>query len=294
MRRRVLDYSLTALLLLLPLFVLRANLRESSELNSFDKAILRVSAPLQTAVSWIVEGVGGLWDDYVYLVDVEDENDELRSENDKLRARLAAALRSSADLKMLERLVELRDKQDADTVGARVIASSVNPFFRTVRLRLDRGQDEVSPGMPVVNSDGLVGRVFHAFGGYSDVLLLTDPKSSVEVYLPRTGSRGVLKGLGRDNSYACEIGRLSRDNQVQEGDLVVTSGLGSFPAGVPVGRIVALSGSEAELFQRVEVEPLVKFSDLKAVLVILAPPPPPDPSGGKRKTSEPARGATVF
>ena len=59
--RRLLDWGLAGLFLFLPALVLRASLRSPNETTAVDQAVLRVSAPLQAGVSWIVEGVGGIW-----------------------------------------------------------------------------------------------------------------------------------------------------------------------------------------------------------------------------------------
>lgn len=294
LRRRLLDYGLVAGLLLLPAVMLHAHLKDPTSLNVFDKAVLRVSSPLQAAVSWVIEGVGGMWNRYVWLVDVEEENDELRAENDRLRRELAEARRRSHHTEVLEDLVALRRETPAETVGARVVASTVNPYFRVVRVGLDRG-DGVEPGMAVLNADGLVGRVHHAYGDYSDVLLTTDPQSSVDVTVPRTGGRGVLTGVGAESSYACKIEYLERGEEVQVGDVVVTSGLGGvFPPGIPVGTVSEVTTKEYELYQEVEVKPAVDFSSLQRVLVVLAPPPPPDPAAGKRKPSTQAYTARPY
>jgi rod shape-determining protein MreC len=289
LRRRLLDYGATALLLALPAVVLRASLADPSHLGAFDEAVLRVSAPLQHGVSWVIEGIGGLWSSYVGLVDVGEENQELRKDNERLRRELHEAWRRSAYTESLEGLVALRRETAAETVGARVIAASVNPHFRVTRIGLDRGDAEVEPGMPVLNAEGLIGRISRVYGGYSDVLLTTDPQSSVDVQVVRTGGRGVLTGLGQDDSYACKIEYLEQGDAVQVGDAVVTSGLGgAFPPGVQVGRIVRVGSHEVGLYQEVVVEPTVDFSDLGRVLVVLAPPPPPDPDAGRRPPSPPA------
>ncbi len=340
LRRRVIDYSLAAVLLLIPALLMRASFKEPEHLNRLDLAILRVSSPLQSVVTWAVEGLGGLWTGYVWLVDVDEENGELRRENARLRKQLAAAKRNQISTAALERLVGLRKRTTADTMGARVISASINPYFRVLRLRLDRGDGEVEVGMPIVNADGLVGRVHHVYGRYSDVLLATDPQSSIDVYvvrfaadevdtedadddatedtdteagadaravpqkkMPRTLQRGkyrvlgrgVLRGLSKDNSYTSEIEYLERGEEVKEGDLVVTSGLGSaFPEGIPIGQISKVKRSQAGLFQKVDVLPVVDFGELKHVLVLLAPPPPPDPSPGKRPRAKRAFGVRPY
>jgi rod shape-determining protein MreC len=257
---------------------------------------LRVSSPLQSAASWAIEGVGGLWNRYVWLVDVEEENGELRTENRTLREELAKAKRRATDSEVLEELAGLRQRTPADTIGGRVIAVSTNPFFRVSRIRIDRGKDEVDTGMPVINQDGLVGRIGRVYGQYADVLLTTDPMSSIDVKVQRTGSQGLLRGLGHEGSYACEIEMLERGKEpVQIGDLIVTSGLGDFfPAGIEIGHVSRVTTKDYGMFQEVEVTPIPDFSNLINVIVLLAPPPSPDPEAGKQRTSERAFGASPY
>ncbi len=295
LKRRILDYSLAGVLLAIPALILHASLKEPDSLNGFDQAVLRVSSPLQAAASWVIEGIGGLGNDYVWLGDVEEENDELQRENRRLREELAKAKRRARDTEVLEQLVGLREKTPADTVGARVIAASTNAYFRVSRIRLDRGKDEVATGMPVINQDGLVGRIGRVYGRYADVLLASDPKSSIDVKVERTGSQGSLRGIGRDSSYACEIEMLERGKEpVEKDDLIVTSGLGEFPPGIEVGRVDKVTTKDYGMFQEVEVRPVVDFSNLDSVIVLLAPPPRPDPKAGEKRRSERAFGAEPF
>ena len=170
--------------------------------------------------------------------------------------------------------------------------------------------------MPVITSEGPVGRVDKVYGDYADVVLISDPSSRIDVVIrdpaqPATqtagatgdtgaaGARGLLVGLGRPDSYACKIEWLERqgrpmpgsDAKVKVGDEVVTSGLGaSFPAGLVVGKIAKVIGDDG-MFQSVEVTPTVDVSRVRAVMVLLAPPPPPDPDAKSRRRSEPAFGA---
>lgn len=293
LRRRVLDYTLAGFLLLVPLLILHSSLKQPEDLNRFDHAVLRVSSPLQSAVSWLVEGLGGIWHRYVWLVDVEDENGRLRDDNARLRLELGEARRMQGETAALEELIGLRQRIIADTVGARVVAASMTAAFRVVRVSIDRGEHEVEPGMPVLNADGLVGRVLRSYGKNSDVLLLTDPDSNVPVTISRTKALGSLTGLADGNRYRCEIAHL--EGEVQVGDEVVTSGLsGDFPPGLVVGKVSKVTRIEYELFQVVEVEPAVNFSDLDRLLVLVARPPPDDPDGETRKRAPPAVGVRPY
>jgi rod shape-determining protein MreC len=294
-RRRLLDYGLAGILLASSAVLFKVNLKEPADLNGFDEAVLRISSPLQGAATWVVGGIGGWWSSYVWLVDIEEENEELRRINRQLTDELTETRRRAADTALLEDLVELRRQTPADTIGARVVAAETNAFYRIVRVRLDRGEGEVEVGMPVINQDGLIGRIGKVYGEYADVLLLSDPDSSIDVYVERTGNHGALRGLGRNDSYACEIEMLERGAaEVQVGDTVVTGGLGEFPPGLPVGRITEVKTKDYGLFQEVEVTPISDLSDLRVVIVLLAPPPRPDPDAGKRQHSARAFGMTPY
>jgi rod shape-determining protein MreC len=312
LRRRLVDWSLTGVLILLPALVLRASLSRGTP-SALDQALLRITAPLETGVSWVVEGIGGTWSRYVALIDIEAENRELRDDNERLRKDLAAMTRKAYDVAALEDLAVVKKRTPADTLGARVIGAPLSPQFRVLRLKIDRGDHEVATDMPVITSEGPVGRVDKVYGDYADVVLISDPSSRIDVVIRDplqpatqatgvtgvTGARGLLVGLGRADSYACKIEWLERqgrpspgpDATLKVGDEVVTSGLGaSFPAGLVVGKVAKIIGDDG-MFQSVEVSPSVDVSRVRAVMVLLAPPPPPDPDAKARRRSEPAFGA---
>lgn len=290
--RRALDYAFAGVLLAFPAALVHSSFKQPGDLNVLDRIVLKVSSPLQALVGWTIDGVGALWNRYVWLVDVDEENAELRRENERLRLELAEARRAAADVERLEELAGLRRELPADTLGARVVATGLNPYFRVTRVTLDRGAPDVKEGMAVIAPDGIVGRIHRVYGRYADVLLAVDPQSSIDVVVPRTGARGIVKGLGGDNAYGARIDYLLRTEDVKKGDLVVTSGLGGiFPRDVPVGRIKKIVKPPSGLYyQEVEVEPSVDFARLSKVLVVLAPPPPPDPTARQRKVPEPAFG----
>jgi rod shape-determining protein MreC len=294
LRRRMVDWSLVGLLLLVPALILRSSLK-TGELSSFDEAVLRVSSPLESAVTWVVEGIGGGWSRYVALVGVEDENRELRADNDRLRKELAQMAGRAYDAEANAKLLGLKNSMPADMLAARVISASTTPFFRVVRIRIDRGKHELTHDMPVVTSLGLVGHIGNVYGDHADVVLVSDPDSHVAITIPNAGISGMLTGLGRDDSYACTLSLLQGDDgsektRVHENDKVVTSGAGdAYPAGIVVGTVSAVRKGHS-FKQEIEVEPAVKFSDLRAVMVIVAAPPQPDPDADKKHKSEPAFG----
>jgi len=136
----------------------------------------------------------------------------------------------------------------------------------------------------------------HVAGKTSDILLLVDPRSAIDVVVPRTGGRGILRGKSGENGYRCSIEYLQRGQVAQVGDKVVTSGLGgAFPRNLAVGKVTRVIPGAVGLYQDVEVTPDVDFARLSEVLVVAAPPPAPDPdAGNKRGAATPARGPMVY
>jgi len=268
--RRARELVIVATLLAVPVLFLRANLVATDHLNVVDRAILRVSAPLQAGLTALVGGIGHVWSRYIALVHVKEDNARLSDDNAQLRAELAALKRGAEHAGELERLLGLRARLQFDTIAARIIAVETSSFFRVVRIKLDRGADEVKPGMAVLAPAGVVGRVQRVFGPWCDVLLAADPKSSIDVVVARTNGRGVLKGIAGSDRYRTRIEYLERKDEAAAGDLVVTSGLGGFfPRDLPVGRIVRVDKRGFGLYQDAEVQPVVDFGKLRDVLVVV-------------------------
>ena len=292
MSRKIREILLCVGLLGLPLLFLQANLKEADDLNPIDRLLLRISAPIQSGITAAVGGVHRTWRRYIYLVDVQQDNEALQAEIRQLKRKLRESRRDIGRLRRYEKLLAFRAKKGFETVGARIIGRPASPFVRVVRLKIDRGEREIRGGLPVVTVDGVIGRVTRVFGDYSDVMLTVDPKSAVDVRIERTGGRGLLRGVDGSNRYTCRIEYLLRREQVKVGDLVVTSGVaGVFPRDLPVGRISKVTKRTYGLYQEVEVTPSVDFSALEDVLVVLAPSPP-KVIEKKRRAPQLARGLT--
>jgi len=291
--RRAKSLLIGAALLLVLSLVLRWSVKAPEKQTLLDRAVVRLAAPLQGVVASLFGRVSSVWTGYVAVIGVQQENQVLRRHNAELRAQLASQSALALRAQRLERLLDLRAQVLADTAVAQVISIETSRQFRVVRVRIDRGGVEMKPGMPVIAAEGVVGRIARAVGPYADVQLLTDARSAVDVVIPRSESRGVMKGTGSDNRYVCRVEYVLKKEQIEVGQDVLTSGLGgSFPRDLPVGKVVAVRRSDASLYQEIEVEPSVSFGHLREVLIVLSPPPPPDPDAGKRGF-ESARGPGV-
>jgi len=138
-------------------------------------------------------------------------------------------------------------------------------------VEIDRGtNDGIAKDMPVVASAGLVGRVVRVSKARSTVLLVTDPGSSVGIRVSTTGSVGVATGNGPGQSLRVDYVDADPNIKVARDDGVVTSGLqgGRFPAGIPIGKVVAVSIPPGAVQQDITVRPAVDLKRLQFVQVL--------------------------
>ncbi|MGB5696054.1 MAG: rod shape-determining protein MreC [Polyangiales bacterium] len=268
------DATILLSLLIVPALFLRSNLRDPSQLSWLDRALLRVSGPVQYGAEWAADSVTSLVEDYVYLVDVKSDNDRLRAENDRLRREMRVLRDDSRRIRELESLLGLRERLATETVTARVIAKDISPSFRVVRLAIDHGEHAgLHAGMPVIANEGLVGQIRRVSGRFADVLLTVDPESRADVFVGEGRARGRIEGLGERGRYRCRIQFDRPDDEVAVGDEVVTSGLGKkFPPSILVGYVSKISDQELGLQQEGEVTPSVDFSRLDEVLILTSGP----------------------
>jgi rod shape-determining protein MreC len=268
--RRYRDIVLVVLLLTVPFFFLRASIRKPSETNAIDRAILKVAGPIQYGSATLARGISGLVGDYVYLVDVKADNGRLAYENALLRAKVRELGAAEAENRRLRRLLGLRDTLPTETVSAVVTAKDTTEYFRVAHITLDAPNAAVRPNMPVVSVDGAVGKVQRVSGDQVVVQLAVDSGFGVDVVVERTGARGFVRGVGDRSKYAIRVEYVQRTDEVDVGDLLVTSGVGChFPKGVPVAKVSRVVKRDFGIYQQVEAEPTVNFSRLEEVVIVL-------------------------
>src|ERR1700733_12154533 len=249
-----------------------------STMNSY---ILHVSAPIEAAVAMVARGVGDGWDADVYLVDVKHDNERLAYDNARLREQVRSLEQAQVESRQLRRLLQLKDSTPGDAVSAQVIGKDFTEFFRVTRMVLDKGARDVRPHMPVISPDGVVGAVLHVAGDTVDVQLAVDAAFGIDVEDERTHARGFVRGTGDPARYGCRVEMVDSRDEVEIGDLLVTSGKGRwFPKGIPVARITKVLKRELGRDQDVDAVPTVDFSRLDAVLVLVTPPGDEMPSTG--------------
>ncbi len=288
--KRYRDAAIVVLLLAVPFFFLKASMKKPESLNALDRVILRISAPIQFGASTLARGVSNIWGDYVYLVDVKADNQRLAYDNARLRENVRRLEQQQVDNQELRRLLQLRETLPGDTISAQVVGKNFTEFFRVTRIVLDRGSRDVRPHMPVISPDGVVGSVLDVEGDSVGVQLAVDAAFGIDVEDRRTRARGFVRGTGDPARYACKVEMVSSEDEVELGDMLVTSGKGKwFPRGLPVAKVTKVTKREVGRDQDVEAAPTVNFSRLDDVLILVTPAadeaesPPVGPTRTARK-----------
>jgi rod shape-determining protein MreC len=271
--KRYRDMAIVLLALAVPFWFLRASMRDPKQASGPDKIIIRIATPVQYAAATLARGLSNLWGDYIYLVDVKEDNARLASQNARLRERERKLEALEEENRRLRRLLDLKNSVGTDVVSAQVTAKNTNEFFRVARITLDREVRGLGPNLPVISFDGVVGTTLKSSGDAVDVRLLVDAGSGVDVVVQRTGARGFARGTGDETKYTLSIEYVQRTDEVEVGDLLVTSGVGKrFPKGVPVGTVTQVVKRDFGIYQQVIAAPAVDFSRLEEVLVVTSPP----------------------
>lgn len=190
--------------------------------------------PVLTALSGPLAPVRRLGDRLEMLMAEQDEIAKLRAEVQQLRGWQWKARDLERQLAALSDLNRRRVTEDIAFVTARVIADSRGPFARSVVI--DAGQNQgLREGFPVVNADGLIGRIVDVTPEAARVLLLTDAASRIPVEIGTSQVRAIATG---NNGPDPNLKFLPRDAELKAGQVIATSGRGGlFPRALRVGTI---------------------------------------------------------
>ena len=254
----------------LTLLLLSSNLGGKGSWNPAEQIIIEVTAPFQKLITGTINIIEGIWLKYFDLVNVHDENARLMREIEALRIENSRYQETLATQERLQKLLQFKETINWPVVAAQVIGRDPTGWFQSVII--DKGKNSgLKVNMPVVNADGVVGRLVSVSPHYSKVLLIIDQNSAVDCIIQRSRDEGIVKGL---SEKLCELDYMLKTSDVVVGDKVVTSGLGRvYPKGLPVGEVLEVVNIPGELFKDIKVGPMVDFSKLEELLVILKEDP---------------------
>lgn len=221
-------------------------------------------APIQRIATSVTRPVVGFVDGVADIASLRDENDRLRDRVRELEALVEDAEGLQRRLEELEKINDLEPAGELAAITARIWSNGTSDFDH-VRF-IDRGsEDGVVKGHPVVDEDGLVGRVDLVGDSWARVRLITDPLLGVGVRDRATNETGWVSGQG---TRPLKLEMFSAGEAVTAGDLIVTDG-SRFPPDIPVGIVLQSAESDAGFSLVTEVEPAIETSRLDFVKVLV-------------------------
>ena len=269
--RRYTILAFIILLLLSTLIIMSLRVEQRKGIDFFDALLMEGSAPFQKASTFVIKSIRGVFQGYIFLIHLQKENgmlkqriDELQKENHQMKEMALANER-------LEKLLQFREKNSQAMVAAEVIGQDPSSWFKSVTV--DKGEKEgVRKGMAVISAEGVVGQILKTASHYSTVLLVTDYSSAIDSIIQRTRAKAIVEGRGENR---CMLKYLLRTEDVNVGDIVVTSGLsGNFPKGLMVGEVRKVDKKGHGVFQYAELVPSVDLTRLEEILIITESTPP--------------------
>jgi rod shape-determining protein MreC len=259
-------YIILFLFVLIPVVGIDTSTRAPRDYHLWDKGVVALTSPIQSVISWTLDVAAASYNNYIYLWHTRKDNLTLTEENRKLQNMIAGLRETQQENLRLRKLLQFQEKFKFESIVARVIAKDVSSEFREIRI--NRGENSgVKKNMAVLTDEGIVGRVLRTTANTADVVTVLDLLSAVDAIDERSRARGVVEGLTEE---ICELRYTVRTDDIQQGDVLVTSGLGgTFPKGIPVGVVSKVDRKQFGITQYVEVRPSADFRNLEEVTVVL-------------------------
>lgn len=223
---------------------------------------------VQTVRVWALAGFGTVLDRFAAVqawADLEEENRWLRRRNAELMLESSRLREAREENFRLRQMLDFKAESRLELIPGRVIGRGGHGFINSLLISVGTA-DGVTPNMPVVTAEGLVGKVFEASGNYATVQLLLDRNFKVSAVTQRGRVKGIV-AWSEGNTVV--LSAVPRRSDVRPGDRVVTSGYSAlFPRGLRIGVVQAVDEEVGEMFMEVAVKPEVDFARLEEVFVI--------------------------
>ena len=246
--------------------------------------------PVQVALQLPREAVDAVADYLGGTARLAHDNETLRRQAVEQAKLVQQAQQMLVENGQLRQLLSLRERVTVPTTAVQSVQETRDVFSQ--RLMIDKGsQNDIKPGHPVIDANGVVGQVTRVFPFTAEVTLLTDRGMSIPVQVLRNGLRAVAFGGTRPGTLDLKF--MAANADIVKGDQLVTSGLdGVYPSGLPVAVVDSVERVAGDQFARIVLMPSggVQSNRHLLVLQVEAPTLPP-PTVQRRDDPVPKKGA---
>ena len=233
---------------------------------------------ISDSVSWVqsvfskpAHFVAGFFENVEEMQNLYKENQILKSHLDEYAALQVEVNDLRKQNEELKGSLEVKENLYNYTVRSALIIHR-SPDRWNEFIGINKGaQNGIKEDMAVMTSKGLIGKVHEVSQFSSTIQLLTDQDRTNRISAIVDSERsiyGFIEGIQEETGYL-KFTKISIDAEIEEGQVVVTSGLGGiFPAGLLIGEVVSYDTDEFGLTQTAYVEPSADFNRLDYVLII--------------------------
>jgi len=252
--------------------LISAQVQSKSGVPVISELTFGLFAEVQRSTAAVVSFVQHGWSGYVDLRGLREENEALKRQLADAQIQVQEQRAVADRTRVLQGILDLRDRLELKTTPAEVIAAGATLDFRA--LTIDKGsRDGLKPDQAVIAPAGVVGRIVATSPSASQVQLLNDVNAAAGAIIERSRAQGIVTGAG-DKGFL--LGKVSEIADIVVGDLVLTSGIEGifsiYPKGFIIGRVETIK-KKGNAYEEITVRPAVDFSSLETVLVVLTPPP---------------------
>ncbi len=254
-------------------------------LETVRSALSAVLYPLQYLANLPVTASRSTSEFFATRHHLQTENAALRRENLLLQARQQKFAALETENMRLRELLESSFNIGERVLIAELVAVDLDPYRQ--QIIINKGASSaVYEGQPVLDANAVMGQVIHVTPFTSSVLMITDASHALPVQVNRNGLRTIAMGTGRINEL--DLPNLPNNADIEEGDLLVTSGLGQrFPPGYPVAEVVSVIREPGSPFATVKARPTAHLERAREVLLVWTLTPPEAPAAAAEGEENP-------
>ena len=246
--------------------------------NLLSRIGLELLAPPNKMISSIKNSSVNFMGSVIPKNDKDKKIEELEAEVEKLRTQLIKNTVTESELKQLSDLKQslnfIEEDYEKNYVTASIVGKNDGNYYTSFTISAGKNHNVQKDGI-VLTGKGLVGRIYEVSDNYSKAISILDSKSSVSFQVLReeryTGIasqnvtmdyeykdfEGYIKGYLFDINY-----------KVLPGDIIITSGLGLYPKGIPIGSIDKIIEDKNNLLKYVKIKPYVNLKKIDKVMIL--------------------------
>lgn len=252
------DYIITAIILIFAVALM---------VNRHDGSLQNTRKISVTALSFLEQPLSNF---RVYRQAVST-NTYLHRQNILLQDELSRLRSVEQQNRVLRSLLNIREQSDLPLIPVKIVAKnleSVNSF-----ITIDAGlNDGIEPGMPVINSDGLIGMTILTDNNYAQVLPYSNSVFRVSAIVEGSRAYGIVSWPDL-SSRELIMEYVPETIDINPGQYVLTSGFtNQFPAGIPIGEVTRIEPNEGVDTQTIYLNAFTDLSTASEAFVVVFRP----------------------